>query len=69
MDELVEAAKKNGNSLFIMGLDSEFHGTHRWIREIEGSGAVEALLLEHHPHFVNIKGTRKYVLKNAIQEL
>ena len=65
MDELIEAAKINSNSLFVMGIDSEFHNTHQWVREIEGSGPVEVLLLENHPHFENVKGTRQYTLKET----
>ncbi len=62
IDELIDAARKNNNQLFIMGLDQEDSGRQQWIREIEGSGPVEALLLTYHPHFENVSGTRTYVL-------
>lgn len=63
MDELIEAAKQNNNQLFVMGVDVEELCHHQWIRELEGSGAVEVLLLECHPHFENVPGTRSYLLK------
>ncbi len=63
-DELIDAAKKNDNQLFVMGLDQEELGHQQWIREMEGSGPVEVLLLTYHPHFENVKGTRKYLLKD-----
>jgi hypothetical protein len=65
MDELIEAAKKNYDRLFVMGLDQEELGRTQWIREIEGSGPVEVLLLQNHPHFENVKGTRAYMLKTT----
>ena len=65
MDELVEAAKKNHDRLFVMGLDQEELGHQQWIREIEGSGPVEVLLLACHPHFENVKGTRTYMLRDT----
>lgn len=65
MDELIESAKKNQDRLFVMGLDQEELGNSQWIREIEGSGPVEVLLLQNHPHFENVKGTRTYMLKGA----
>lgn len=63
MDELISAAKKNNNQLFVMGVDQEELDRQQWIREIEGSGPVEVLLLKNHPHFENIRGTRTYVLR------
>lgn len=65
MDELIEAAKKNNNQLLVCGLDQEELGHQQWVREIEGSGPVEVLLLTCHPHFENKKGTRTYKLKEG----
>lgn len=64
MDELIDAAKQNNNQLFVMGLDQEELGHRQWVREIEGSGPVEVLLLKNHPHFENKRGTRTYTLKS-----
>ncbi len=63
MDELIESAKENDNQLMVCGLDQEELGRTQWVREIEGSGPVDVLLLKNHPHFENKKGTRIYVLK------
>ncbi len=63
MDELIESAKENDNQLMVCGLDQEELGRQQWVREIEGSGPVDVLLLKNHPHFENKKGTRIYVLK------
>jgi len=63
MEDFVSAAKKNNNQLFVMGLDQEELGHQQWIREIEGSGPVEVMLLTYDPNFENKKGTRIYVLK------
>jgi hypothetical protein len=65
MDELIEAAKKNDNQLLVCGLDQEELGHQQWIREIEGSGPVDVLLLTCHPHFENKKGTRIYLLNEG----
>lgn len=62
MDELIEAAKQNDNQLMVCGLDQEELGRQQWIREIEGSGPVDVLLLKNHPHFENKRGTRIYML-------
>jgi len=65
MDELIEAAKENDNQLMVCGLDQEDLGRTQWVREIEGSGPVDVLLLKNHPHFENKKGTRIYALKET----
>lgn len=66
MDELIESAKENDNQLMVCGLDQEELGRQQWIREIEGSGPVDVLLLKNHPHFENKKGTRIYMLKAVL---
>ena len=63
MDDLIEAAKENSNQLMVCGLDQEELGHQQWVREIEGSGPVDVLLLKNHPHFENKRGTRIYMLK------
>ena len=65
MDDLIEAAKENDNQLMVCGLDQEELGRQQWVREIEGSGPVDVLLLKNHPHFENKKGTRIYALKET----
>ncbi len=65
MDDLIEAAKENDNQLMVCGLDQEDLGRTQWVREIEGSGPVDVLLLKNHPHFENKKGTRIYALKET----
>lgn len=62
MDDLIEAAKKNNNQLMVCGLDQEERNLQQWVREIEGSGPVDVLLLKNHPYFENKKGTRIYIL-------
>lgn len=64
VDLLVEVAKENQGCLFVMGTEA----SGKWVREIKGSGPVEAMLLENHPHFKNVPKTRKYVLHEFYRE-
>ena len=66
MDDLIEAAKENNNQLMVCGVDQPESNLTQWLREIEGSGPVDVLLLKNHPHFENKQGTRLYMLKGPV---